>query len=730
MTQPAEYPSDEWHSTERASSLLTHQPSLSARDSSAHCSVWPSLNSWPKRLLLVAIVLLACWLRLPRINEGLPFFTREDEAHHFNRLAEMMKEGRLDPQYFHKPSLHFYLRMPVFAGSFLWGVREGHIRSIQDVTTRDKFGVAGYSFSASHPGIVKGSRLLTVALGILTLLLSISITWRLSRSLSATLLAGLLIATSPPLVSEGAIIGVDILMMLMSVWCVWIALCSHRRGSQELDSQKRNVLLPLLGCGLVAGLAISSKYNAAPIVLVPIAWCLLSYGPHLKNLALVCASIVFGFLVATPFSLAHIPQFLDQVAYEIWHYGVVGHEGHMTTPGSAQFMFYLEWLSFQALGPVATALGLLGMLTFFRRPFQPNLLFIIFPLVFFGLMLSQKTNFTRNMLVFLPFMCISAAVALHHCIQWLQLGERPRKVVLGVAALLCAVFPFWRSLTERAEAVSFVESRAQFLNRLPQIEQSSPFEQIAIAGQLQLPVSTFSIGPRARFNQGNESLVALYQKGFSKFVISQALGINSTEQALFQETERFEGDKKTQRIIANPEISILVPSEGAALTAALEQHAKASGGYSLQIKLADPTSKNCATTTEPGTTGSATPESASGDDHSEEYCWLAGRASYLELTDFSSALRAPLNSEFISLGLELMSPWSENSVSFSNGAWQQQTALPSGEWTPVTLQVPLKDLLASPTLLAKVAIVRSPRLQGLSQDPRPLGVAVRNIRLR
>src|SRR3990167_1306941 len=123
--------------------------------------------------LIAFVLLLALWLRLPFVSRDLPYFAREDEAHHFNRVVNMVKSGDFNPHYFHKPSLHFYLRMPVVALSFLWNVSEGHIRSVEDIRTGDPFGLNGYAFAVSHPGIVKWNR----SFSVLIILLVIAFTY-------------------------------------------------------------------------------------------------------------------------------------------------------------------------------------------------------------------------------------------------------------------------------------------------------------------------------------------------------------------------------------------------------------------------------------------------------------------------------------------------------------------------------------------------------------------------
>ena len=122
--------------------------------------------------LLVAVVVFGLWLRYPMIGNGMPYIYDVDEGHHYNRLVEMVKEGELNPRYFRKPSLHFYLRMPAVAGGFLWSATEGELESIEDIVTRDPFGRGGWARAASHPSIVMWTRSVTTVLSLLIIVVT------------------------------------------------------------------------------------------------------------------------------------------------------------------------------------------------------------------------------------------------------------------------------------------------------------------------------------------------------------------------------------------------------------------------------------------------------------------------------------------------------------------------------------------------------------------------------
>ena len=175
--------------------------------------------------------LLAGILAFPGIERGSPFLDREDEAHHFNRVVRMAKTWDLDPLYFHKPSLHFYLRLPVAAASIDWARSAGYLSSVNEIITKDPYGIAGYAFAASHPTLLKWNRAFSVGLFVLCVALTALIAKNLSGSNAVALGSGLLLAVSPDMIENAPIIGVDILMALMCLAGMYLALKAYDKFS-------------------------------------------------------------------------------------------------------------------------------------------------------------------------------------------------------------------------------------------------------------------------------------------------------------------------------------------------------------------------------------------------------------------------------------------------------------------------------------------------------------------
>ena len=151
-----------------------------------------------RKFLFIFIILLAFILRFPFVKAGLPYFQNEDEMHHFNRTIKMMQEGTFNPEYFLKPSLHFYLRIPVTATAFIWNVKKGNIQKLSDIKISNNYGLSNYSSIASHPGIVKWNRMFSLILSVLTLILIFFIINELTHNYYTAIIGTSLFTLAPP----------------------------------------------------------------------------------------------------------------------------------------------------------------------------------------------------------------------------------------------------------------------------------------------------------------------------------------------------------------------------------------------------------------------------------------------------------------------------------------------------------------------------------------------------
>ena len=186
-----------------------------------------------------------------------------------------------------------------------------------------------------------------------------------------------------------SVIAVDTLMAgfcLLSIWLSLRVMESPPPGGLRWRVWRR-------------GLAVTSKYNGLPIVAVPLLACVLS---GRCNVRLVMAALGFsavGFLMGTPYALLAIPDFLNGMAQEIVHYGILGHGSATVEPGWPHALRYLDWRSGPGGGLALTILGIIGVGVMLATRWRAALIVLAFPAGFLALMLSQRVAAFSNMLV-------------------------------------------------------------------------------------------------------------------------------------------------------------------------------------------------------------------------------------------------------------------------------------------------------------------------------------------
>ena len=494
--------------------------------------------------------MLGLWLRYPLIGADLPYFYQEDEGHHFNRLVEMVKDGDLNPHYFNKPSLHFYLRMPAVVTSFLWSARADEITSIQDIVTRDEAGLSGYAWSASHPRIVRWVRAVSTVFSLLTIWVTYLLAVRLVDSRRMAVAAALLVACSPALVSDSAKIGVDTLMMLMCLTAVYLAV--------------RTMATPTVGwiiaTGIVAGLAVSSKYNALPIAAIPALACLLSRRFSAAGLAAALVAPVVGFCVGTPFALVQLPEFLDGMAYEIRHYGILGHGSATVEPGWPHATVFMTWMRDGAVGLLPTVMGLVGGgLLMWKHP-RVGMLVLFFPMGYLLLMVGQRVGLMRNMLVMIPFFCILAAWTAELAVRSMSgLAWVPRRIAAVLApavVLVISAQSLAGAVGERNDRSTAAPDSRELLSQWLE-KTSDPTSDIAIAAELQLPPAAYAASGVTRIRTDEIDPVRLLLDGFDRVVVGPEFDSDGKGAMMLPEVI-VPGQQKRQRVPRNPEITVYV----------------------------------------------------------------------------------------------------------------------------------------------------------------------------
>lgn len=643
-----------------------------------------------KLLKCLVIALISIAASQPLLFGNLRYFYQEDDAHHFNRTVEMAKLGDLNPHYFNKPALHFYLRIPlVYAATWFDSLR-GRGDTLREIRTRDPYGLAGFAFTPSHPYILALLRLESVLWSAMLAVATALLVGLLRHSLRVAFAAALLVIASPEVLRNSYIIGVDTLMALL-------CLATTCFGCWVLSSKSSSLRLAV--CGFLAGAACAAKYNAAPIVVVPLmVWWLRQRS--FKGLVIACATPLIGFLSLAPYSIIEWREFIAGVSYERWHYGVAGHVGHSSEPGWPQALLYLRWLLSDGVGVGASVVALLGgvWLSVYNR--DAFLLLTSFPALYALLMISQRAHFTRNMVVIVPYVAVLAGVGLA-ALNTLISSRRAQHLAL-VAVSLVAIWPIAaRSYALSIEALRADESRDSVLSWIgdkARVSDRPRFSgDIAVSGILQMPIEVFSLPGVDAFNPSALKPEDLVQAGYEYVVAPRGAAV--FDQEIFDLERGIEGDLTwPQRVPRNPAIDILRVKAG------ILDRVWRRADRSLNLNL---------------TEGGRLLARCAGASK-EGYCWISSRITKLEISD-----QGVLDRAFI----EIKTPWEGQKVSLIDGrggvlAPETQLSGNVGDvW--IRYELPRAALRDKERIFLTLSDVHSPASWGLNADSRRLGVAVR-----
>ncbi len=507
-----------------------------------------AIRRHPYLVALVIVVLIGLWFRAPRVGGSMPYFYHPDEANHFYRSVRMLQTNDYHPYYFLKPTLCFYIRLPAIAGGFLWSAREGEIREIDEIVRRDENDPAGILWTASHPRIVMWARSVGTLFSLVMILATYGIARRVVASPWPAVLAALLVAYAPFLITESSTIAVDALMAAFCLLCVWLSL-----RVMEDPTAGRAAL-----AGLAAGLAVTSKYNGLPIVAVPLLACTLSGRCNLRAVTAALSFSAVGFLIGTPYSLLAVSDFLNGMAQEIVHYGILGHGNATVEPGWPHAQRFLARMSRAGGGFALTYVGIAGAGILLATRWRAALVILAFPAGYLALMLSQRVFAFSNMMVMPPFFAIAAACAVQLVLQYRNRLPRAAGLALAPACVfVMAAQPVLRSLEER-RVVLTPESRHDASAWL--LEQTEPVVETIIATELRLPQANYGApGVSAARTEELTDPVRLFLEGYDRVVVGPEFDHvpgGREARTLMQVHRLFEGETFPQPIPRDPQVTV------------------------------------------------------------------------------------------------------------------------------------------------------------------------------
>jgi hypothetical protein len=369
------------------------------------------------------ILPIAAVARLWGIQFGLPHPHCRPDEDAISAIAGSLRAGDLNPHVFNYPALFMLAVAAVLlvlpsAERLLHKITPFHFRPLLEgaSTTTKNYMVA---------------RLLSAAAGIASVWVIFRIALRLFDR-AAAIAAATLLALAFLHVRDSHFGVTDVPMSFM----VLIAFLCVVRLSES--GTKRDLAI----AGLTAGLATSTKYNAALVVL-PALFAIFGCLPGTKSMRVRFADavtfiilMVAAFLCTSPYSVLDFQHFIADVASDAQHLS----GGHGVDLGRGWVYHATTTLRYGIGIPILVA-GVTGMLLLIFRTPRRGILVALFPVSYYVLLGSGHTVFTRHMDPVVPFLCLTAGYFIAESASWLAVRLRqpqwsPRILALGLIAAL------------------------------------------------------------------------------------------------------------------------------------------------------------------------------------------------------------------------------------------------------------------------------------------------------
>jgi hypothetical protein len=429
-------------------------------------------------LALLALILLgALAARLGHSHQGLPYLHHPDEPHTSVVALEMMKTGDLNPHRFNYGSLNIYMMLAVDAAHYIWLCRSpdevtGKIVTLESVESQV---IPNWRWETSHPSFYLWNRGLCALLGTLTCLLLYLIGRRTSPIVGLTSAA--ILAALSVHIENSAMVAPDIPVAFFVL--LTVTLCSAYMESGRT--------VTLFWAFAATGLALATKYNVVPLVLVPYSVLAISRRKHAVRphwLWWGGALTTMGtFLLCMPYALLDLPLFLTNVGFEVSHYSIMGHGPNTVGRGLPHFAWAIEQLSesLSIPGLALAAGGLMVALT--NRKLLP---LFIFPIVFLFMQTQMVVGFHRNLIVLYPFLALAIGLSAQQLVTWCA-SKRPsaRPAILAfMVALLAGLL--LTQLHEAREIFFSQETRTTAAKEVARLARERQWKKVGIARSLRI----------------------------------------------------------------------------------------------------------------------------------------------------------------------------------------------------------------------------------------------------
>jgi 4-amino-4-deoxy-L-arabinose transferase-like glycosyltransferase len=372
------------------------------------------------RRWLAGILLLGASLRLYAIWFGLPYLRARPDEIDAVMHGQMVMRGDLNPHFFHWPSLTFYTFAAVFTAA------------------SDVLGALTPGATVTDAQYLVLARIVVALAGTAT----IAVLYDLGRRIAdewTGIAAATFLAVAILHVRESHFAMTDVLMTLLAT--ASLALLARAVDAAEANAASINPLQWFAASGLVGGLAASTKYNAAAVVVamgaVQLLWLVCSprkaVTPRMwLPAAIFAATFVCGFFIGTPYAALDSRTFLADLRFDLGHLAA-GH-GHDLGLGWSYHLTRSLPFGVGLTTSLAAVAGVIPLAKHYGARAAPVAAFALISYASFG---AGREVFFRYLLPVVPILCLFAAVAVRHGGFWI--ASRTRLSSSAATTMLIAV---------------------------------------------------------------------------------------------------------------------------------------------------------------------------------------------------------------------------------------------------------------------------------------------------
>ncbi len=334
-------------------------------------------------------------LRFYGISNGLPYIIPADESLIVDAGTHILKTGDFNPRQYFYPSFYIYLQTLVYGLHFVWGAFTGLYHDIVKDWPDKTYDVT------STPGVYWWGRALTALIGTASIGLIYWVVGRIWQDRRVALIAAGLLAFSSLAIENSQYIAFDLPMAALTLLALWPAWVIAERGERRAYSW----------LGVVSGLAISTKWNAALILVLGLTAHLLYLGRERRlhrffnlNLLLLIALTALTTLATTPYLLAEMRSYTNGFLFNLERYQLS--QGALSSDTPWFSTLQVIWND-SALAALLMAGGVL--LAFFRHNSR-DVLLLVFPLSYLLYFNGLRLVYPRNVLPLTYYGAIFAAL--------------------------------------------------------------------------------------------------------------------------------------------------------------------------------------------------------------------------------------------------------------------------------------------------------------------------------